>query len=258
MSLFDRFRLRSPSIEDVKANLARSATGYDLLQEAEKHNTTIVIADGNQLDPGVLGKITIQNGEVLVLVNEAQSASQMVTTLAHELQHLRQVDTGQYIDANGGNKQEFIQNRLENEAKAETAANQVACELLIISVSGPYENKAKGKDAQWEHYSLLRQGGYSHEHAAAFSEPLWGGVGKVREEYIKDAGREWAEANDLASELQTGRTLSADVRQFASKDIEPSLKDALASRLVRLEQMRSSGRTAPEGRGVRRPRGRGR
>ncbi len=213
-------RSGSFSIEQAKSTLVRCPAGESLLQDAEEHEVEIRAVAKSELKRGALGQVMFENGEVVVLIRNAQPEARKVTTLAHELHHLRQFGSRQYIDALPDNEEAFVKNILDNEAGAETAANQVAFELSEIGITGPGLDKDRSEDGQWQQYSFLRRGGYSHESAAAFSEPLWDSENRVRQEYVRDARREWAETNGLEQARSSGGASPRDtsLRTVHSED----------------------------------------
>ncbi len=201
MGVFDRFR-GSKARDDVptlEATLEQCPSGDVLLQIARKHNARISIVPDSELQSRpfetTLGQLTVHQENVEVAINAQQSRARKVTTLAHELEHLSQIQSGQYRDVTSVGENEYIANGLDNEAKAETAANRVAHELRERGIYEPAKEKDRDAEPQWMLYSSLRGSGYPHEFSASQSEELWSSNSQRLSSYTEKLEVEWVEAN---------------------------------------------------------------
>ena len=127
-------------LEEILECLRQSKTGRRLIDDAEKHQTSI------RLDAGMKAYGSYDEVTNNLKINANSDLNRQVGTMAHELRHAQQFQKGILMDAYLDTPKSYIQNQSVIEADASATAAAVCYELALSGNDRPLES-LREKDA---------------------------------------------------------------------------------------------------------------
>lgn len=127
-------------LEEILGQIRQSKTGRQLIDDAEKHQTSICLDDGMR----AYGSYDEVGNHLKV--NAKSDLNRQVGTMAHELRHAQQFQKGIIMDAYLDTPKTYIQNQAVIEADASATAAAVCFELALNGNDKPLES-LREKDA---------------------------------------------------------------------------------------------------------------
>ena len=147
MSPGEADRIKLQAVLDL---VVKSETGRELLTEAQKHGYKIMLEDLT----GGYGFVDCVKNKIIVL-NRNFPAEGIALTLAHELAHVRQKETGGIETHMGAYRMdEAVRVMFAREADAFAHSVQLALELKKQGIDGPYQELYK-RNSFVAHVSML-------------------------------------------------------------------------------------------------------